>query len=223
MSLNANPLQRSLGERIGHALAFELIALLICAPALAWLLGKPLLQLGLLTLMFSTVAMLWNMLFNWLFDRAQQRLGFRRDLRVRLCHALLFETGLIVVLVPLAAWWLSIGLLEALSRRMGCDVSLSAVMGPLLERDARALQLEHHLPGVPAPYRTQDANEACVMELLETGRSADSAYDTRHSPVASYLVKSLGMPAVLPPPEEVKNVETAIGASRAEQQRTAML
>lgn len=119
MSLNANPLQRSLGERIGHALAFELIALLICAPALAWLLDKPLLQLGLLTLMFSTVAMLWNMLFNWLFDRAQQRLGFRRDLRVRLCHALLFETGLIVVLVPLAAWWLSIGLLEALLLDIG--------------------------------------------------------------------------------------------------------
>ncbi|MCQ4347687.1 multidrug/biocide efflux PACE transporter [Pseudomonas stutzeri] len=119
MSLNVNPLQRSLGERIGHALAFELIALLICAPALAWLLGKPLLQLGLLTLMFSTVAMLWNMLFNWLFDRAQQRLGFRRDLRVRLCHALLFETGLIVVLVPLAAWWLSIGLLEALLLDIG--------------------------------------------------------------------------------------------------------
>ena len=119
MSLNANPLQRSLGERIGHALAFELIALLICAPALAWLLGKPLLQLGLLTLMFSFVAMLWNMLFNWLFDRAQQRLGFRRDLRVRLCHALLFETGLIVVLVPLAAWWLSIGLLEALLLDIG--------------------------------------------------------------------------------------------------------
>ena len=31
--------------------------------------------------------------------------------------------------------------------------------------------------------------------------------------------QALGMPAVLPPPEEVKNVETAIGASRAEQQR----
>ena len=36
-------------------------------------------------------------------------------------------------------------------------------------------------------------------------------------------IASLGMPAVLPPPEEVKNVETAIGASRAEQQRTQML
>lgn len=33
----------------------------------------------------------------------------------------------------------------------------------------------------------------------------------------------LGMPAVLPPPEEVKHVETAIGAARAEQQRKEML
>lgn len=36
-------------------------------------------------------------------------------------------------------------------------------------------------------------------------------------------IEALGMPAVLPPPEEVKKVETAIGASRAEQQREAML
>ena len=32
-------------------------------------------------------------------------------------------------------------------------------------------------------------------------------------------IQSLGMPAVLPPPEEIKQVETAIGASRAEQAR----
>ncbi len=36
-------------------------------------------------------------------------------------------------------------------------------------------------------------------------------------------IESLGFPAVLPPPEEVKNVETKIGASRAEQAREAML
>jgi hypothetical protein len=33
---------------------------------------------------------------------------------------------------------------------------------------------------------------------------------------------SLGMKAVLPPPEERKDVKTAIGAARAEQQRTKM-
>ena len=36
-------------------------------------------------------------------------------------------------------------------------------------------------------------------------------------------IQGLGMPAVLPPPEEVKQVETAIGASRAEQARSSML
>lgn len=36
-------------------------------------------------------------------------------------------------------------------------------------------------------------------------------------------IESLGLPAVLPPPEEVKNVETAIGASRAEQARDTLL
>jgi hypothetical protein len=36
-------------------------------------------------------------------------------------------------------------------------------------------------------------------------------------------IESLGLPAVLPPPEEVKQVESAIGASRAEQSREKML
>ncbi len=36
-------------------------------------------------------------------------------------------------------------------------------------------------------------------------------------------IESLGMPAVLPPPEEEKKVVTAIGASRAEQSREEML
>lgn len=35
-------------------------------------------------------------------------------------------------------------------------------------------------------------------------------------------LQSLGLPAVLPPPEEVKNVETAIGAARAENARDQM-
>lgn len=35
--------------------------------------------------------------------------------------------------------------------------------------------------------------------------------------------ESLGMTAVLPPPEEIKQVTTAIGASRAEQQRDQMI
>ncbi len=36
-------------------------------------------------------------------------------------------------------------------------------------------------------------------------------------------IQSLGMPAVLPPPEEEKDVKTAIGQSRAEQARASMV
>lgn len=36
-------------------------------------------------------------------------------------------------------------------------------------------------------------------------------------------VQALGMPAVLPPPEEVRHVETKIGAARAEQSRDKMI
>ena len=36
-------------------------------------------------------------------------------------------------------------------------------------------------------------------------------------------IESLGLPAVIPPPEEEKDVKTAIGAARAKQARKEML
>nr|WP_295377790.1 multidrug/biocide efflux PACE transporter [Pseudoxanthomonas sp.] len=105
--------RKSLGERVLHALAFEGLAIALSAPALAWLLGKSLLHTGALTLAVSTLAMLWNMAFNAAFDRVQRHFGFHRGAKVRVVHALLFELGLIIATVPLAAWWLSIGLVQA--------------------------------------------------------------------------------------------------------------
>ncbi len=106
-------LQKSLKERFFHALGFEVLAIAICAPLGAWLLGYSLAHMGLLTLMISLIAMFWNMVFNAMFDRAQRRMGFRRTLGVRALHSVIFEIGLILAVVPLAAWWLDIGLWEA--------------------------------------------------------------------------------------------------------------
>ena len=106
-------LQKSIKERFFHALGFEVLALLICTPLGAWLLGYPIVSMGILTLTISLIAMSWNMLFNAMFDRAQRRMGFRRTMGARVVHALLFEVGLILMVVPLAAWWLDIGLWEA--------------------------------------------------------------------------------------------------------------
>ena len=106
-------IKKSIKERFFHALGFEVLAIAICAPLGAWLLGYSLAHIGLLTLMISLLAMLWNMVFNALFDSAQRRMGFQRSVLARVVHALLFEIGLILAVVPLAAWWLDIGLWEA--------------------------------------------------------------------------------------------------------------
>lgn len=106
-------LQKSVKERFFHAFCFEALAIAICAPLGAWLLDYSLAHMGLLTLMISTVAMLWNMVFNALFDRLQLRLGFYRTLAVRALHAVAFEIGLVLAVVPLAAWWLGISLWTA--------------------------------------------------------------------------------------------------------------
>ena len=112
-------LEKSITERFCHALIFEALAIAICAPLGAWLLGYPLMHIGLLTLMVSLVAMVWNMLFNAGFDRAQRRIGFERNLVARTVHAVLFEIGLIVAIVPLAAWWLGISWWRALVLDIG--------------------------------------------------------------------------------------------------------
>jgi len=117
--LNVLQNKKSLRERLAHALCFEIIAVALCAPALAWIMGKPLLHMGALTAVISLIAMLWNMVYNAGFERVERRLGWVRDTRVRMVHALGFEFGLILIVVPLAAWWLSISLWEALVLDIG--------------------------------------------------------------------------------------------------------
>jgi uncharacterized membrane protein len=104
---------KSIKERAFHALLFEIIGVLLFAPLLAWAMGHSLAKMGAMTVMVSTVAMLWNMLFNAMFDGLRRKWDFKLSLGTRMLHALGFESGLILVVVPLAAWWLSISLLEA--------------------------------------------------------------------------------------------------------------
>ena len=100
-------------ERALHATLFELGGIMLIAPLLAWLMGHSLAMMGAMTVMISTLAMIWNMIYNALFDRLRRRLDFAMSLWARVVHAMGFEAGLILIVVPLAAWWLSISLWEA--------------------------------------------------------------------------------------------------------------
>ena len=105
--------RKSLTERICQAIGFELLAILICTPLLAWIMQKPMLEMGAVTVLIALLALGWNVLFNRFFDRMLARMNVAHNARVRVVHALLFEGGLIVMGVPLIAWWLSVSLWQA--------------------------------------------------------------------------------------------------------------
>jgi uncharacterized membrane protein len=104
---------KSITERVCQAMGFEGLALLICTPLLAWIMDKPALEMGMVTLAISLLALTWNVIFNGLFDRLKVRLQLSGGVWTRVLHALMFEGGLIIVCVPLIAWWLNISLLQA--------------------------------------------------------------------------------------------------------------
>jgi hypothetical protein len=109
----------------------------------------------------------------------------------------LTRTNLEVARLYIQLKLVSIALLEALSLRLGQQVALASIMGKLPSRGDYPIQLEQHLPKVQTAYQPQTPLEVVVMDLLESGRSADSLHDARHSPVASYMVKVMGMPTCM--------------------------
>lgn len=101
---------RTAKDRVRHAVSFEIIALFIVTPAGAWALGRPLLDIGIVSAVSATIATVWNYFYNLLFDHAMlaARGDVRKTVPIRIAHAVLFETGLLVVLLPFIAWYLSV-------------------------------------------------------------------------------------------------------------------
>ena len=107
---------RSTLDRIRHALAFEIIGLAIITPLGALAFGLALADMGVIGIAAATLATVWTYIYNLGFDHALMALrgDTAKSLRLRIAHALLFELGLLVILVPPIAWYLDIGLVEAL-------------------------------------------------------------------------------------------------------------
>ncbi|AXV14334.1 hypothetical protein CYG48_00530 [Neorhizobium sp. SOG26] len=107
---------RSTRDRIRHALSFEIIALLIVTPLGALFFHKPIEDIGVIAVGGATIATGWNYLYNLGFDHLMRRMtgGTQKSPAIRVAHSILFELGLLIVLLPFVAWYLDISLWEAL-------------------------------------------------------------------------------------------------------------
>lgn len=106
---------RSTRDRIRQAVSFELIGLLIITPLGAWVFGHDPFDIGLLAAAAATIATVWNYVYNLLFDHALVRATGRVRKRPleRVLHAVGFEAGILIALLPVVAWWLDISLWQA--------------------------------------------------------------------------------------------------------------
>jgi hypothetical protein len=102
------------------------------------------------------------------------------------------QKNLEVARLYLGSKLLSIAVVEALSLRIGRDIPLATMMGELPGRGLPSAQLENFLPSISVLVPPKTAIEQEVLDLLEKGRSKSSNYDVKNSPVATYIVKSIG-------------------------------
>ncbi|ENR0232254.1 PACE efflux transporter [Enterobacter bugandensis] len=112
-------LNKSFKERIFHAVIFEVTANVIIALSLAWLMNVSVLQSGSLSLISALTATVWNFVFNKFFDSLQKKHQFQRTFLVRAIHAVGFETGLIISLIPVAMFMLNLTIAEAFFVEIG--------------------------------------------------------------------------------------------------------
>lgn len=107
-------------RRVIYVSLYELIAIAFATAGLAMLTGQGAGHSSAVAVACSVIAIVWNVGFNWAFERWESRQAVRgRSVARRVAHAIGFEGGLALILVPLFAWWFDVTLWQALVMDLG--------------------------------------------------------------------------------------------------------
>lgn len=107
-------------RRVVYVGLFELIAIVATSFGLAAMTGESAAHSSFIAVVTSAIAVGWNVVWNGLFERWEARQAQRgRSVWRRIAHALGMEGGLVVMLVPLFAWWFKVSLWQAFLMDVG--------------------------------------------------------------------------------------------------------
>ncbi len=107
-------------RKITYAVSFETLGILVAGSGLLLMSDASPGQSFLLSAISAAVAMGWSLIYNAIFERWEARQTVKgRPLSRRALHAMLFEGGLTLLLVPVLSWWLDISLLHAVTLEAG--------------------------------------------------------------------------------------------------------
>lgn len=100
-------------RRIVYVSLYEAIAIIVSS-LIFMAVGQSAGHSGAMAVVASALAIVWNVSFNTLFERWEARQAVKgRSVLRRVVHALGFEGGLAVILIPLMAWWFEVSLWQA--------------------------------------------------------------------------------------------------------------
>jgi len=105
-------------DRIRYALIFEGILIVLFGAAMALVTGRDMLDTGGLAVALSILALVTNLLYNFVYDRidvAFGRVPTERSRMGRVAHAIGFELTLVILGLPLIMWWLDLDFWRALA------------------------------------------------------------------------------------------------------------
>ena len=107
-------------RKVVYVSLYELIAICITSLGLALFTQQELGRASVAAIAASVIAVFWNLIYNTFFERWEARQKVRgRSVARRIAHAIGFELGLVVLLVPLFAWWLQVTLWQAFVLDLG--------------------------------------------------------------------------------------------------------
>ncbi|MGF1702364.1 PACE efflux transporter [Photobacterium makurazakiensis] len=112
-------------ERLFHAVIFEVLAVTLSIIGLIIFTNHPVTSLSGTMIVVATVAMVWNLIFNAIFDRFFTGNREDRSLKARGIQLIGFESGLLLLTVPLMAWLLSVSLWEAFVLDIGVTIFIT--------------------------------------------------------------------------------------------------
>lgn len=114
---------QGLRRKLVYVTLYELIAITASALLLQLFSGSDLGKAGVAAVGAAVVAVVWNLSYNTVFEWWESRQVKRgRSVMRRVVHAIGFETGLVIMLVPALAWWLGLTLWDAFVMDIGLIV-----------------------------------------------------------------------------------------------------
>ena len=116
--MNKKPEMRSKLDRVRHSIIYEGVLLLLTVLILKDFVNQPATHIGGFGIVMSLMAMIWNYVYNYAFDRFLIFFNhplYPRTFKLRVFHSVCFEGGFMPASVPFTMVWMRVTFIQALT------------------------------------------------------------------------------------------------------------